>query len=674
MRLRPLTLIFTTAITLCAQADITLQRAMRKETLEGDLKGAIVLYNQAVAEAKSDRAVAAKALLGMAECHQKLGDTEARKIYEQVVREFADQKEAVAAARGKLAESNTRTSGMVARQIWADALDLEGAPSRDGQYLSFVDWETGDLAIRDLNTRENRRLTNKGPWSGSEDFALDSLFSPNGKQVAFSWFNSKDKNSWELRIATSAGHSSQRLLYRNDDLDLIRPFDWSADGKEILTLFRRKDRTHQIAMISAADGSPRILKTFDWRAPLKMSLSPDGRYIAYDFPPNEASEERDIFVLSSDGSRERVVLQDPANDTCPVWSPDGSTIVFVSDRAGSKGVWVVRVADAKAAGPPELIKADVGPITPMAITRKGSLFYGLMLRDTTVYIGALDAAGKLTEPLTAVTRPYTGINFSADWSPDGRQLAYFSRRGLSMQRGSMIICIRSSDDGKQREFVTPLSYIGGTRWSPNGRALVIWGADEKGKSGIFEFDAATGAIVPIVATGEGLRDAMWSPDGRSLYYRSNRVIARDSQSGRERELVPGPLDINCMALSRDGSRLALLVEHLEKRAMGIYIVPTAGGESREILTLPEGVSGLLLEWEPSGRNLIFGRAKNTELWRVSAEGGKPEKLSVGVKDGAGVRGFRFHPDGRHIAFTSGTSAKTELWTLENFLPTLRANK
>jgi Tol biopolymer transport system component len=669
------------AVPLAAQkpagAQAALNAAIDKEMIDGDLRGAIALYEKTVAEAKADRATAAKALIRMAECHHKLGDAEARKIYERVAREYGDQKEAVALARTWLDRSSAvHNSGIITRQVWANALDTEGAPSPDGQFLSFVDWTTGDLAIRDLTTGENRRLTNKGPWSGSEDFALDSVFSPDGGQIAYAWYNSKDKNSWELRIVPAAGGpSSQRVLYRNGDMDGIRVFDWSPDGKEILMLFRRKDRTHQIAMVSVTDGSVRILKTFDWRAPFKMSLSPNGRDIAYDFPPKEDSPERDIYVLASDAGRERVLLQDPASDTFPVWSPDGSRIVFVSDRTGSNGVWVVPVADGKATGQPELIKADVGPMMPMAFTRKRSLFYGLVLRDTTVYVGALDSAtGKLTGPLAAVTRPYTGNNFSADWSPDGRQLAYFSRRGLSQQPGAMIICIRSSETGKERELVTRLAYIGGLRWSPNGRTMVIWGTDDRGKKGIFEFDVLNGAIAPIVATGEDFRDPVWSLDGHSLYYHSNRVVARNRDTGQERELVAGPLGINYMAMSRDGSKLALLVEHHEKRSMGIYVVPTTGGEAREILTLPEGLSGLVLEWEPSGRNLIFARAKNTELWRVSAEGGHPEKLDIGVNNAAWIRTFRFHPDGRHVAFTSGTGGKAEVWTLENFLPTVRAKQ
>src|SRR6185503_12996209 len=99
MRIRNLTLILATALALFAQADVTLQKAMRKETLEGDLKGAIVLYEKAVAEAKNDRATAAKALIHLAECHQKLGDAEATKIYERVVRGYADQREQLAEAQ-----------------------------------------------------------------------------------------------------------------------------------------------------------------------------------------------------------------------------------------------------------------------------------------------------------------------------------------------------------------------------------------------------------------------------------------------------------------------------------------------------------------------------------------------------------------------------------------------
>ena len=56
------------------------------------------------------------------------------------------------------------TDGMVTRQVWAPALDTMGAPSPDGRYLSYVNWTKGNLAMHDLETGENRDLTDEGTW------------------------------------------------------------------------------------------------------------------------------------------------------------------------------------------------------------------------------------------------------------------------------------------------------------------------------------------------------------------------------------------------------------------------------------------------------------------------------------------------------------------------------
>src|SRR5690348_9576924 len=84
-----------------SRADLALQAAIKKETVDGDLKGAIEQYRK-IAQGK-DRALAARALVRMGQCYEKLGDTEARKAYERVVQEFRDQQEAVRQARNRLA-------------------------------------------------------------------------------------------------------------------------------------------------------------------------------------------------------------------------------------------------------------------------------------------------------------------------------------------------------------------------------------------------------------------------------------------------------------------------------------------------------------------------------------------------------------------------------------------
>src|SRR5262245_65578174 len=109
MRLLKVTLIVSVSFLLFGQADTTIQKAIRKETIEGDLKGAIELYRQAVRQAGKDRAIAAKALVHIGECFEKLGDAEARKAFEQVVRDYEIGR---ASCRERV-------------EIWVDALVLE---------------------------------------------------------------------------------------------------------------------------------------------------------------------------------------------------------------------------------------------------------------------------------------------------------------------------------------------------------------------------------------------------------------------------------------------------------------------------------------------------------------------------------------------------------------------
>src|ERR1051326_3232652 len=100
--------------------EIELQAAIRQETVDGDLQGAIKRYAAIAAKyVKADRPVAAMALVHLAECYQKMGDAKSKKIYEQVLKEYADQTEAVAMARAKLGgRVAARDIGIMARQVW----------------------------------------------------------------------------------------------------------------------------------------------------------------------------------------------------------------------------------------------------------------------------------------------------------------------------------------------------------------------------------------------------------------------------------------------------------------------------------------------------------------------------------------------------------------------------
>jgi Tol biopolymer transport system component len=567
------------------------------------------------------------------------------------------------------------------RQVWADhdgvALTggVFGAPSPDGRYLSYVDFRTGCLAIRDLATGEKRGPLNNKNCGYSEGLALFTSFSPDSKQIAYDWMSEKD-GIWELDII-GVDSSNPRVLYRNEEVPWIQPTAWSPDGKNILAVFGKKDRTNQIALVSVIDGSVRVLKTLDWRYPGLRTFSPDGRYIAYDLPQQQGSQNRDIFLLSTDGSRETRLLEHAAKDFVLGWTPDGTKLLFASDRRGTVDAWAIRVIDGKAQGEPEMIKSNLGQIEPMGFTRKGSYYYGVQTGVRDLYTATLDAEmGKLLIPPAPAAQRFLGTNKYSDWSPDGQHLAYISDRKFFPLGGppNSIIAIRSLKTGEVRELSPKLNYIGRVRWFPDGQSLLVRGSDERNRTGLFRIDARTGEVSTIFFHDDA-QESILSADGKSVFFttfatpdNTPGTFERNLETGEEKELYRGLG--RYMTLSPDGRQLAFATaDSADKGLTVLAVIPTTGGKPRQLYTVAESGEYIsTVARTADGRFLIFGVQPNTgdktELWRIPAEGGEPQRLGFSMDQ---LRSLRINPDGQHIAFDAGI-AKGEVWVMENFLP------
>jgi Tol biopolymer transport system component len=681
------------------------QQALVKERTDGNVPAAIALYQTIVRKHGSDRALVARALVQMGQCYEKLGRGEAITAYERVVREFGDQTESVATARARLAAIQsppTVSAALTARQILTGLRCLnESAISPDGRYLGCFSG-ADPLAVQDLMTGTVVKRPGSIPGLAGDDegYGMHTAFSRDGRQVAYTWLGAR---GYELRVLSGwrEGPSRPRIVHRfGDEVDYpeFHGNCWTPDGKYLLVNQELMDNTWQIVSISIEDGSRRVLKSLGWRSANNLSISPDGTYVAYATEAGDGTRPgrpRDIFVLAADGSRE-TVLEHRADDVGPVWSPDGSELLFVSDRSGKDwSLYAVPIDAGRVIGPVRLVKEDIGNASVLGMSPSGVLTY-LLNHETrsNVYVAELGANAQVTRAAVPVTDRFIHSNGSPAWSRDGKYLAYYSKRVFGEPTG---LVIRAALTGEERYVSltqpSPRSRLAneggaGLEWFPDGGSLLVVryeqraaGSDDR-RHAFYRVDAGDGGARLLfksdIGNGfQGLNDPEVSPDGQSIFY-VTPIIAGDGTPPRklvrfdlavQRETVLTRGVLSSLALSPDGAQVAYAVMSPQSSRWGIELMPAAGGEARALdlgAPRPDPIRGLA--WTPDQQSLLFVRAG--KLWRVAGNGGEP--LDTGLSK---TLTPHVHADGRRIAFEAvDAPARTEVWVLENLLPKPRASR
>jgi Tol biopolymer transport system component len=257
--------------------------ARHKEVMQGDLKAAIEQYRKIAAQFAKQPEIAARALFQLGHCQEKLGQAEARKSYERIVREYGAAQQYASAARLRLAAlgGGAPAGQQATRVVWTgpNVSAYASSPSPDGRSFTFPHWDTGNLGLHDLVTGADRLLTNTGNWKeGETAYAEGSAISRDGKQAAYAWYDHK-LGSYELWVLSLSGETKPRRVFGNANVRYIRPRDWSHDGKWIAANLSDQ-KTPQIGLIGVQDGSFRLLKT-ETEGSVIGGFSSDGRYIAY---------------------------------------------------------------------------------------------------------------------------------------------------------------------------------------------------------------------------------------------------------------------------------------------------------------------------------------------------------------------------------------------------------
>ena len=530
-----------------------LEAARKTAVVDGNLLAAIKLY-QAIVDryAKTDRATAAEALLRMAGAYQKLGDAQAQRVYEQIVKDYADQPSAVSQARANLRSADDKGPQVPAlrlvRPLDAEATEISLSP--DGQTLAMY-----GLSLLDLATGKTSRLNPHYSATREELKRTDRyedaewpVLTRDSKQVAYEWYV-WDGAKWnsQLRVMSTEAGAKPRTLVDNPEFTYFIPIGWANDARSLLTVISKKDETNDLAWVSTADGAVTVVESLGWRLYGRPSLSPDGRHIAYSAlttdpggPRGKVAAkllERHIYVLASDRSGlAELTLTAGAVDQSPVWTPDGTAIVFSSNRSGTFGLWSAPVKDGKAAGPVSVVRGNTGEVEPLGITPTGTLYYGSYTEARTVSIVSI-TRGRATT--SRVMDTLTGSMMS--WSPDGKTVAVVRPSG---DGAVPQLVLHSVETGQERSYSHAGLLSVPARWFLDSRRLLVAVAENPdeagagaffGRSAWFSLDRQSGVWTRVLSADRQRGAVYMAPDDRAIYHiglssdpkKSNVVIKVD---------------------------------------------------------------------------------------------------------------------------------------------------
>lgn len=474
-----------------------------------------------------------------------------------------------------------------------------------------------------------RRLPFDGltsPFLSVAGRASQSVISPDGSQVAFVWNAEREFGNLDLYMKGVAGGPPRRLtddpnnehspawsadgcrlafLRDNDGIFLFAPpqggpprrllgqspgavygvgLAWSADGKHLF-FSEKRDAGAPLSIFRLSGAAvERVTAPPEPPGDMYPALSPDGQSLA--FVRQSRSLAADIFLLRLRSGREPARITSIAGWIAGLaWLPDGGSIIFSSDHAGGRRLWLVRLGwRGWRMAPQPLALAGEDAYQPSVARDNERLVYSRRYWSVGIWRVDLANPSAAASPVKLIASAREDLDPA--WSPDGSRIAFVSTR-----TGHTEIWVSRSDGSgavQLTSFRGPLT--NGPAWSPGGDSIAF-------SSGSSVYAIAAGGGAARKLTPEGMRglQSAWSHDGREIYFASD-------QSGRDQ----------------------------------IWAVPREGGTPRQL------TSGGGTQPRPSadGRFVYFRRGG---LWRISTLGGAEQQVVPGPAGSfaVGARGIYF---------------------------------
>lgn len=651
------------------------ERAVELMEVDGNVRGALALF-EAVAR-DGDRRLAARALMYAGECLERLRDPRATAIYQRIIRDFADQAVAAARAQSRLAAlagsvvAPRRT--LTLRRLWREPVagDGELGVARSGRTLAHL--TSTALTLQDFRTGRITRTLDLpvdewGACGGTP------LLDPQATSVAI--VCSRDGRSYEVRTWSLDARRRTDVTFRAPPDEFVELFEWHRSGALVLRV-TAADRSTRVLSVPP-QGQPQTLAVLG-HVSAHVSLSPDGRWLAYDAPDSATPPRRDVYVVNRAGVS-RLIAGGDGDDLMPTWT-DAGQLTWVSDRTGTSALWMQAVRDGVPLEVPQLLAPDLGRVAqPMAITSDGTYVYFRQTGLVDVHTVPLDADVRALAAPSADGTRFVGATMMPTFSSDGRWLAYRVELGVSRVHA---IGIRALPTDAERIVAPAMWWVAMPRWSPDGTRLLVRGISVRDGYGFFAVDAQSGATTAIktvpLAEESLLGPAQWTADGRGvLFIRERTLWQRDLASGAERVVLTLPAGASFVGpdpgfvVSQPNGQVAFLQVAQGRSSIRLL---DASGTVRELLAAGDGERLSGMAWLPDARGLLFTRMQTSAalpeearwpaIWYLDIASGTARPLGLARR---GLRNIAVSPDGRLLAFTAGWPTR-EPWVVEHVLPT-----
>jgi eukaryotic-like serine/threonine-protein kinase len=394
------------------------------------------------------------------------------------------------------------------------------------------------------------------------------------------------------------------------------------------------------------------------------SLSPDGKWLVYS---GAGAKGRQIYLQSVSGQTPLDLSRDASvDDDEPVFSPDGERIAFRSSREGG-GIFVMgRTGEA------------ARRVTHIGFNPSWSPD-GTQLAFTTDNIELYPQNSQTRSELWAVTvntgearRLSDGDAVLATWSPHNRRIAYTHRLGNPAQADVWTIPVTG---GNPTPVTTDLATDWNPEWSPDGKYL-YFASDRRGSMNLWRvpIDEDTGETrgepEPITTPAPYLAHPSLSADGKHIVYSSAlvtaniRQLALDSTGavrGEPAWVTTGSLRWSDPDPSPDGEWVVFY--SLVQPEGHLYVVHPDGTAMRQ-LTSDSGVDRMP-RWSPDGNWIacFSSRSGHLELWKIRPDGSELQQLTQG-----GAAYIAWSPDSSRIATLGAIEKPAGNWRTWVFDP------